>query len=279
MTDNKQYSFQYPIINNYDLNINNVDIIESKHNETIQNTNTYVRTYYTVTYDFAKNVNKPLHIITKFLDIFYCNISNNTIEYGININKVSSNEYLLKQLFQDLYQKISIKLMLIYPTLTQHNISFIKCDIFNDKKDTNIFMFELKSYDDIINCPIHVHKSKAKGGGIITIKSQKYTDFKNSIHKELPLFKYPNAYCKIFENNDNKKKIYYKGKFIISFSVKVYKNVDTVNNILDNNVLKAIIKVNINEMEVKYNMNYVNSFMDKSMETIKIKNTLTKITI
>ena len=141
-------------------------------------------------------------------------------------------------------------------------ISKIKYDImkqFPDMLNSDIESFDLtssyKSHISNTGTNIKFHKSKSKGGGIVSLgKTDKITDI-------MPLFKY-SKYGKEIIGETN---IHYVGKFIFSFNVIIHENIDNTNN---EKKYKCEIRMIVDELEIKHNVSFVKQDITSNIKNI-----------
>ena len=299
----------YPIVTYYNIKNDSIMLNLINSNSKIKENMTYKYYNYNVNYQFPHEINKQLSLLSHFVDIIdqptFATNNAGSIGFHIDINSITSMDFSFKNIILEIFDKISKHILKEHPNLTAEKITYPYITDINMNKNLKV---EMASFNEIINCPIHFHRSKAKGGEVITIKEKTQTDMMIEIKREMPMFKI-SSYSNIFSNKkepelDDKiiapnvtperKKIYYEGKFILSFSVTVIsgenikkhfkpeanKNIknkkdeiiedsDDDDNQDKDDFIWAKVIVSTKEIEIKYNTTYVKSVLDKSIETIK----------
>jgi hypothetical protein len=263
---------QYPIVTHYEVNINNIHVVLKNKTTRIKEDLTAVYYNYDLMYNFGNDVIKPLTMSTHFLDITNCpQQSKNLVNLSIDLNSATSNGLTFKSIIKDIDEVIKKFLVKRHPTLKSSDIYITDFD------KSRSLTISLQSFNGNITCPVHIHRSKTRGGGIVTLKEKNITDLMRVMREELPMFR--SGYNKIFEPHDEKyiekiKKsgidhldIHYTGKFVLAFTVTVaeYQQKDEENRI------RLVVGVVAKEVEIKYNKSYVKSVVDASTETLKLQ--------
>ena len=168
------------------------------------------------------------------------------------------------------YQNIDIiDFCKIYKYITDLVENYFKvtkdADIINEIKNNNELIANICNcngiYGPVTN--IFIHKSKANGGGIIKIKPEKGNTI-SKMKNWLPILSCKNSTFTIKED-DKEKNIYYVGKFIVNFVIKVI----TCNSSKLKGGIKRYYKIIpvIKEIEIKNNFNHSSSIVDANITT------------
>lgn len=227
---------------------------------------------YIVEYEFSKNFKRKFNVMSpymkfnkfgktryetiftkKFTKLFF-DITNNYQNVDIiNFCKIYKH---ISDLVGDYFKKDIIN-------ESSSIITEIKNDITNDNDSELIANICCCNgiYGSVTN--IFIHKSKANGGGIIKIKPEK-DNTECKMKNWLPILSCINSTLTIKEDG-KEKNIYYVGKFIVNFIIKV----TTCNHSEEEGVRHyyKIIPV-IKEIEIKNNFNHSSSIVDTNITTL-----------
>jgi len=197
-------------------------------------------------YEYNKIGCKKLCILTHFTKVHMLNIKKNELILTIDISDANEHNLTLKNLLVDITNKIGNEITKQYPTV---NISY---PYEPAESLVEISMISLKKHktdlQKIINTSIHIHRSKKNGGNIIVLENYECRDMLAKIKKEFPkISQVPTG------------EIFFTARSSLIFCAKIgeYENTKTCS-----------IKIYAKEMELKYNASYVTSIFNKDLTVI-----------
>lgn len=296
-----------PIIVNYEYDKNKFHVCPGKvfkktfknthfqENNSIDIESTYTNIPYSVTYDYHQFSNFKFSMMTDFLplkhhSVSYKNKFDKCVSFGLDIDRTNTIHTKFIDALISMVETIQ-KLICSDQNFSQHSINF--SFPYGSMEDSKEFvMIYLKSAKKTTNpanianpanythyniCPISFHRSKSKGGNIITINNDNVENTPNIINKEMPMFK-NSFYMKksIDPKYAERENIYYVGKFVLEFDVEFLKY-EIPSTGSQNFTCK--IRLVATEMEIKHNVSKCPSILSNDVISIDIKdksnNTLT----
>ena len=300
MNKNKYIPTYYPIISNYNYNNNKISIelsnIFSKSyiNDSIEIKRKYIT--YDIIYDYDKIGKKNLCALTHFIKLLKPHNVYQNGKYQLSFDiDIMHDEHMdidninLKNFIIDVITKIKDEIIKLHPNITPNNInlpyhSYYCAKNDNDKNDndnnddnkekekrllsigTIAFRNKIKN-NFMVNTPIYFHKSKNKGGGVVIINNENNQTIKQKIITEMPLFKNRNYGITTEGTNDIHKDIHkdihYEGKFTLLFNVNIVESES-----IGDKQIYCDIKVFAKEIEIKHNVSYINSVLEKELTYI-----------
>lgn len=292
----------YPLITNYNYDINNILLsVKTKFEKKLENNPTtelnkvkwdssvdkksFIKyTTYELNYDYDRLGKKPLSLLTHYIKlekpyIIMNNAKFNNFNFELNTCHITIDNVNFNNFITDTFDKMISDLVKLHPNLIPEYIKLPYSTKNNEKilcvkcMTTKQKYYGVESDIDIkILTPIHFHKSK--GNGIITINNESIHNISTRIMNEMPIFKHKLYGKEICDSNNEKqlKNIYYEGKFVLLFSANV-KEITTENNDeLKKSSIYCYINVFAKEIEIKHNVSYVKSVFSKDIVYIDSKN-------
>lgn len=258
----------YPIIKINNIDFTKITLVNSKTGNLKSNDKNKKCSFisYEINYNYDRIGNNKLFFLTNFLQLEKFNYpflkkENNdekfirTLSFTLSENESFNN--FIKKLFDNLEQQIK----------NLHNYEFNKKYSINENNQIKLLF---KLYNGTVTTSINCHKLKKEGGKIVNIHNLPINDFVNQLSKELKFFK-SKSYGKIIENNesdkDNKFKISYSGKFIISVKCMLIKNEFIENDKLNiDNTL--VLTLYVKEGEIKFTGSKIISILDTNTKNL-----------
>jgi hypothetical protein len=252
---NKKDNFRgaYPLISDYTYNINKISLEESylfsvaNSESDDKNVKRFIR--YNSIYNYDGIGDKQLCILTHFIKLYKIEEKKNNVIVHIDISDVNTNNITFKNIINDIMNKIRDNIIKEYPAI-QINLPYFASNS-GETLLPLLLISRKKQKDDsfkTIDTPIYIHRSKKKGGDIITIENEHINNILTNIAKECSGIKTP-----------SKGEIFYEAKASLIFCANVS---------INNNVQVCDIKIYAKEMEIKYNVSYVKSVLNKDLTIV-----------
>lgn len=258
----------YPIISKYDdINFDKIKLSKPKTytitptiSPIIEPTH-YLKIYstYDLLFEYDRIGIDKFCIITQFLKISGPpKINKNGIYFCIDMENNTQLHTLLTELLN-----ITTNLLLNEnPNLSISDINLPIKNFNHFGTIKNYVVINLLEYNKKITTPIHYHRTKKQGGGVMAMTNIKKDNFINNILEEMTLFK-NDTYGIKNTKNDKIPLMYYNGKFTLCVSAKICENINPKTNKTENQYCNIIIYSK--EIETKYNVSHVISVLDNDI--------------
>lgn len=285
----------YPIISRYDIDDDLISLSNTKSYNTEKKAVNFktgeeviIKRFHTqnnINYKYDRVGVDSLCVMTQFLKIATVPVQKKgQIYFCVDI----STNTKLKALFIKIFNILKNVAFKEHPTLTLDNVKLPLTHVYDPdtKSEKEYVNITLQQFDKKITTPIHYHRTKKQGNGLITISHKQDEDFIKELTKEMTLFKYPTTYGKKRElkkvedtnneiNEENKQHtptmpvLHYEGKFTLCF------NVEYLETKIGENEKHEYCKINIyaKEVETKYNVSHVKSVLDIDVTNLNKQNT------
>lgn len=196
-----------------------------------------------------------------------CDAGNTNGEMNNNIKNIAfllSQNEKLNDFFNNLLRHLESKLK------EKYNCQIIQEIPINKNNQIKIL---LNKFNNNVTTIIHHHKSKKNGGGLTKLCKLPINNFMSELKKELNLFK-SKSYGQIVDSkincghDDNKIKISYSGKFILSVRCILTKEEQYCSNKIVDTKYKLKLTLHAKEIETKFTSSKITSILDS--ETTKL---------